>query len=323
MAGSELELSGGGLSKEQSGVLNTVYDGITMHHTSNGDVGIGVGVDLGTVARAGEKEASDGEIKVMRRISYGSAILDLTLPVAAIAMETTGGMSGAAAAAFSGMGVGLSAISVGASRIPTFFQKRRRKAVAELSEKMTYIPSRNLSVEIDGMPEEIPTPYSPIPTTELVTILRKLQTSHLSPENASNYLSEYPGTVNPAMVVKAALLSLEQVNREPFLHPVFDSAVELNRLTKSLNSHAALRVTDAGREGLRRQTTTLLDRLGVIATTFVDLKSSETLPGVEALISIADDDSLRAGLEEARVEMQQPGLRMKRYELVTQNWQAE
>lgn len=192
----------GTLIGPNSNAFGSTYDGITIHYASDGAVGIGAGVDPQTLARSAQPAMNEGDQEVVKRVCYGTAGLNALLSV--------GNM--AAAEAVTSTNVGFTAFSLvcagatyGLSRIIPARERRRQAAVAEVTEKITHIPSSNLSTNIEGMPGHIGIPAGPVPTNELLAVLRDLQTRHLAPEEATAHIARHLQTINPARSSRAAL----------------------------------------------------------------------------------------------------------------------
>jgi hypothetical protein len=301
----------------KNGNLYGNYDGVVFYQGSDASIGIGTGIDAKTLASAERGEISQEAVRFDRRLFNGLAAANLLFQ---------GGL--AAVAPFVGESpvsnliscVTMTAAAHGMSYIEPRRAKKRHQAIMAMSEQLIHIPSNDLSVDLEGLPEHTSLVGGPVPTSELVDILQKMQTSHLPQEAASIFEADHQDTINPAMVIKGGLLGLAPEHRGAFIHTVFDRAQATHDLTTSLHRHAPLAVTEQGREALRAQTTSILGHLGEIATSFVDLKAAETAPRVENLIDVADNPQIRAGLEDAKQLLGDTILSLPRYELATRNW---
>lgn len=293
------------------------YDGITLFQATDGNVGLGTSLDEKTLALARRGEVDPESVRFERKLFNGLAVGSATFFGALSAIAPFVNESPVSTII---VGTVLTGISHAESYLPGFVARKRHKAIVAMSEGLTQIPSRPISMQCDGLPERLELSSGPFQTNDLVEILQGMHVLHLSSEAASQYRADNPSAVTPAMVVKGGLFNLSESKRGPYLQEAFDRATSISDLSTSLYRHAPLAVTKEGREGLRRQSVELLGHLGELACTFVDLKAAEVIPKVQNLIDVADDQDISGGLNEAHHVLNSPGLSMQRYQLVTRSW---
>jgi hypothetical protein len=294
------------------------YDGVVFFQEADGAVGIGTNLDEKTLKVARRGETTEDELKSDRRLWWGIAGVNAAIVGGLTARGFAVGEAGAAIDYTIGS-FNIAVAGLG-SRITPRRAKKRHAAIVAMADRLTQIPSSDIYVDIQGLSDRTAVDSRVMDTPDLITILQKMQTSHLSQEAASEFEAKHKATINPAMVVKGGLLGLDSANRSSYLHRVFDNTQELSRLTHTLKNHAALSETKSGQEGLRLHTGALLGRLGEVASTFIDLKAAETVPSVQNLMDVADDTHFLAGLQEAHTLLTQPDLSLERYDLATRYW---
>lgn len=290
------------------------YGGVTVFETSDGGVGLAANLDPGDVKKAQRARIGESDEKFFDRALAAASIANIGLG----AYEATSKLVLMAPNVTLGV-LGLTASYLVFPRI----RKRNRRAAEIVAERATYIPSKDIRVDLEDLPQTLPLSTGSAETCEAVRVLQALQTSHLDSESRSKYDAQRPNHINPAMVARAALIGVDEQSRPKMIEPLFDNVTELGSLTQSLDRYAGLSATKAGREGLQQQTTALLGVLGEVATTFIDLKANQAVPQVEGLIDIADDELIREGLVEVKATLSSPQLTYNRYDLAVRNWSTE